>query len=91
MIYPLEQVAQQISKTEHQLLYHLITEQQETNRLLRQIIENNQGIPETIQTNDITELKRPELMKRMAKLVNKPQGWNSWGTEQIRDFLKGAS
>jgi hypothetical protein len=45
VIYPLEQVAAQVSKTDQQLLYHLILEQQETNRLLRQLIENKQESP----------------------------------------------
>lgn len=89
MIYPLEQVVQQISRTEHQLMYYMILEQQETNRLLRQMIENKQETPEQIETLEV--LKRPELMKRIAKLSNKPQGWNKWETEQMRDYLKGAS
>lgn len=88
MIQPLEQLVQQISKTDQQLMYYLILEQQETNRLLRQMIENEQDTPDTI---DFDELKRPELMKRIAKLSNKPQGWNKWETEQMRDYLKGAS
>lgn len=89
MIYPLDQLVQQISRTEHQLMYYMILEQQETNRLLKQMIENKQEIPDQIDT--IEELKRPELMKRFAKLSNKPQGWNRWETEQMRDYLKGAS
>lgn len=89
MIYPLEQVAQQVSKTDQQLMYHLILEQQETNRLLRHLIESKQETPEKIES--IEELKRPELMKRIAKLDNKPLGWNKWETEDMRKFLKEAS
>lgn len=88
MIQPLEQVALQISRTDQQLQYYLILEQQETNRLLRMMMENKQESPETI---DIETIKRPELMKQFAKLSNKPQGWNKWETEQMRDYLKGAS
>lgn len=84
MIQPLDQVAQQISRTDQQLQYYLILEQQETNRLLRQMLDMK---PDN-QPNEIDELKRPDLMKRMAKLENKPQGWNTWGTERIRTHLK---
>lgn len=87
MIQPLEQVASQISRTDQQLLYHLIMEQQETNRLLRQVVENKSAEV----TEAVESLKRPELMKRIAKLENKPQGWNTWGTEQMRRYLKEAS
>lgn len=81
MIQPLEQVMQQISRTDQQLQYYLIIEQQETNRLLRQLIGENSNQP-------LSE-KRPELMRRMAKLKDKPQGWNKWSNEQIIDHLKG--
>lgn len=81
MIQPLEIVKAQISRTDQQLMYHLIMEQQETNRLLRQIIGEK---------NPIDELKRPELMKRIAQLENKPTGWNKWGTEDMRNYLKEA-
>lgn len=86
MIQPLEQVVQQISRTDQQLQYYLILEQQETNRLLRQLLGEK-----TEETSEIDELKRPELMKRMAKLENKPQGWNKWDTEEIRKHLREAS
>lgn len=89
MIQPLEQVALQISRTDQQLQYYLIMEQQETNRLLRQLLEDKQVEP--VQIESIDELNRPELMKRFAKLTNKPTGWNKWGTEEIRKHLKEAS
>lgn len=84
MIYPLDQVAQQVNKTDQQLIYHLILEQQETNRLLRKLIEGQS------EETDGDSLKRPELMKRMAKLPNKPQGWNKWSNEEIMQYLKEA-
>lgn len=89
MIYPLEQVVQQVSKTDQQLMYHLILEQQETNRLLRQMLEYKQETPDQIDEIDV--LKRPELMKRMARLPNKPQGWNKMSNDEIIILLKGAS
>jgi LPS sulfotransferase NodH len=85
VIQPLEQVAMQISRTDQQLQYYLIMEQQETNRLLRQLLNS------TKQEDGNAEIKRPELMKRMAKLRDKPQGWNKWSNEQIVEHLKGAS
>lgn len=84
MLQPLDQVVQQISRTDQQLQYYLILEQQETNRLLRQLLGDKQ------ETNELDELKRPELMKRLAKLENKPQGFNKWGTEEMRQYLKEA-
>lgn len=86
MIQPLELVAQQISRTDQQLMYHLIMEQKETNRLLNELVGQSQGTGEAPETSDI---KRPELMKRMAKLKDKPQGWIKWSNEQIADHLKG--
>ena len=86
MIQPLEQVAAQISRTDQQLQYHLILEQQETNRLLRELL--NRREPELKETA-VEEVKRPELMRRMAKLKDKPQGWNKWSNEQIQAHLKG--
>ena len=88
MIQPFEQLVQQISKTDQQLMYYLILEQKETNRLLLQMIENKQETPETI---DFEELKRPELMKQMARLKNKPNGWNKMSNEEMISHLKGAS
>jgi len=85
MIYPLDQIASQVSRVDQQLLYHLILEQQETNRLLRSLAAKEQG------PMSIDELKRPELMKRMAKLSNKPKGWNSMTNEEIIEHLKGES
>lgn len=85
MIYPLDQVAQQVNKTDQQLIYHLILEQQETNRLLRKLVE---GQADEIDSEE--SIKRPELMKRMAKLPNKPQGWNKWSNEEIMQYLKEA-
>ena len=89
MIIPLEQVVQQISRTDQQLQYYLIIEQQETNRLLRQLIENKQETPEKI--DSIEGLKRPELMKRMAMMKNKPHGWNKFSNDEIIKHLKGVS
>ena len=87
MIQPLEQVVQQISRTDQQLQYYLILEQQETNRLLRQLL----GEKTVNNVESLDELKRPELMKRMSQLENKPQGFNKWGTEEMRNYLKEAS
>ncbi|MDQ0062384.1 hypothetical protein [Paenibacillus harenae] len=85
MLNPLDQVERNLVKTEHHLMFHLILEQQETNRLLREISESSKGV----ETRE--EIKRPELMKRMAKLANKPQGWNKWSNEEIIEHLKGVS
>lgn len=83
MIHPLEQLVAQISRTDQQLLYHLIMEQRETNRLLRQLIGEK--------SDPIEQLKRQDLMKAIAKLDNKPSGWNKWETEKMRAYLKEVS
>lgn len=91
MIYPLEQVKEQVSKTDQQLIYHLILEQQETNRLLREIIgtKTPEAIEPEIIEDETKDLKRPELMKLIAKHENKPDGFNKWDNEKMRDFLRG--
>lgn len=85
MLSPLEQLEKNLIKVEHHLTYHLIMEQQETNRLLREMSQASKGVEAR------EEIKRPELMKRMAKLTNKPQGWNKWSNEEIIEFLKGVA
>lgn len=39
MLVPIELLESQISRTEHQLLMHLIIEQKETNKLLQQLVK----------------------------------------------------
>jgi peptide subunit release factor 1 (eRF1) len=86
MLLPLEVVEKQVSKTDQQLLLHLILEQKETNRLLNLLLSQS----EPADVISIDELKRPEIMKRVSELPNKPQGWQKWGTEEIRNLLKEA-
>lgn len=57
-------------------------EQVKTNELLSRLIELLNK-PE----NEV-EMKRQDLMKEFAKLENKPQGWNKWGTEKMREYLR---
>lgn len=45
MLEPLETLKTQLSNREQQLMYHLIVEQQETNRLLREQNESKQEVP----------------------------------------------
>lgn len=85
MLSPLEQIEKNLIKTEHHLIYHLVLEQQETNRLLREIVDSSKGV----ETRE--EIKRPELMKRMSRLANKPEGWNKWSNETMIEYLKGVS
>lgn len=87
MVMPLEQLSLNLSKVEAALMYHLILEQQETNRLLTQLLEGKPA-EEAAEAVDIDSLKRPELMKLMAK-KEAPQGWNKWSNEEIIAYLKG--
>lgn len=86
MLLPLEVVEKQVSKTDQQLMLHLILEQKETNRLLSQLL----NIQTPSESSEIDDLKRPELMKQIAKLPNNPKGWNKWETEDMRKYLKEA-
>ena len=79
-----EQVKGSINSVERQLLWDIRNLLIEQNELLRKSLEGKNADP-------IDELKRPELMKRMAKLDNRPPGWNKWETEAMRKFLKEAS
>jgi predicted HTH transcriptional regulator len=86
MLLPLDVVEKQVSKTDQQLMLHLIMEQKETNRLLTQLL----GQSASAGPGSIDELKRPEIMKRVSELPEKPQGWQKWGTEEMRKLLKEA-
>lgn len=59
-------------------------EQVRTNELLEKLI----GLVSPKQDQE-PELKRQDLMKEIAKLENKPQGWNKWETEKMREYLRG--
>lgn len=63
MITPIEQLENQISRTEHQLLMHLLIEQKETNRLLRLLTDKPQ---ETIKSEPKPRVK-PQPKPRGAK------------------------
>lgn len=87
MLLPLDVVEKQVSKTDQQLMLHLIMEQKETNRLLTQLLGKSET---TVEVDPIDKYTRPELMKRVSKLPEKPQGWQNWGTEEMRKLLKEA-
>lgn len=87
MLLPLDVVEKQVSKTDQQLMLHLIMEQKETNRLLTQLLGKSET---TVEVDPIDDYKRPELMKRVSELPDKPQGWQKWGTEEMRKLLKEA-
>ncbi|MNI30716.1 hypothetical protein D3C73_845700 [compost metagenome] len=94
-MYSLELIESNLTTMDRQLLYMIYKEQKETNELLRSLVNVNKqddtGPDTHISTVELDDIKRPELMKRIARLSNKPQGWNKWETEEMRNFLKGAS
>lgn len=50
MLYPLDQLEKQLSRTEHHLMYHLILEQQETNRMLHELTrKEEQTLSQTVE------------------------------------------
>ncbi|OXM83967.1 hypothetical protein [Paenibacillus rigui] len=67
-----------------EVLVDILNETRRTNELLEKLLpqQNEQVI-------DIDSLKRPDLMKLMAQRDDAPQGWNKWGTEEMRKFIKG--
>jgi hypothetical protein len=86
MIMPLDRIEGHLRNPDQSLMYHLVIQQQETNRLLTQLVE---GKPKEAEAVNIDELNRQELMKEFAKLPNNPKGWNKWQTEDMRKHLKG--
>jgi hypothetical protein len=95
-MYSMEQIKSNLN-IDRQLQVMIYEQLVIQNDLLRTLFNGNNQVNSTpvIDINDsqedIDSLKRPELMKRIAKLSNKPQGWNKWETEDMRKHLKGAS
>jgi hypothetical protein len=85
-MFSLETIKGNITTVDRQLLLMIYEELHEMNCLLGQLVNENK--PVTDEHTDLESLKRPELMKRMSKLGNAPQGWNRWETEQIRKHLR---
>lgn len=86
MIYSLEELEKNLIKVEHHLLYHLIMEQKETNRLL----SLNQS-PKVENEHSESSEKRDELVKKMYELKDRPRGWNKWNDEKLAAYLKEVS
>jgi FtsZ-binding cell division protein ZapB len=79
-MYSLEELKRNLVKIEHQLLYYLIMEQKETNRLLQSLQPQSDATDE-----------RETLVKKMYELQDRPRGWNKWSTEKMADYLKEVS
>jgi hypothetical protein len=88
MVMSLDELSSNLSKPETALLYHLVLEQRETNRLLTQLFDGKPA--KEAEAVDIDELKRPELMKRISK-TKAPQGWQKWSNDKLIAYLKGES
>lgn len=87
MLMPLNQIEPHLNRPDQYLLYHLVTQQMETNRLLNILIGEKPVMKEAEAVN-IDNLNRQELMKAIAKIPNNPKGWNKWQTEDMRKHLK---
>lgn len=91
MLNSIEMLSNQASRIDQQLMLHVVLELQETNRLLRQIARHK-GESEDVNTSESEQtIKRPELMKRMAALPDKPTGFNKWSNEKMIEYLKEVS
>lgn len=85
MLYPIEELKRNIIKIEHHFLFHILMEQQETNRLLKALQPQKEVAGES-KTDD-----RDLLIKRMNELHDRPRGWHKWNTDKMAEYLKGAS
>jgi predicted HTH transcriptional regulator len=85
MLTPFDQLEPHLSRVDQSLMYHMILQQMETNRLLTQLL--GQPTKEAAAVK-IDELKRPELMKRIGK-TKAPQGWQKWSNDKMIEYLKG--
>ena len=61
---------------EQQYLYAILEEQKKTNALLRQLV----GEKKT--------MKRPELLKLIKEIPNKPKGWQKWPNDKLINFAQ---
>lgn len=91
MLIGIEMLSQQASRIDQQLLLHVVLELQETNRLLRQIADGSAQGDRIEVTETMEQPKRPELMKLMAALPDKPVGFNKWSNEKMIEYLKEVS
>jgi flagellar basal body-associated protein FliL len=81
----LEEVTQNITTPDRSLLYHILVQLMENNRLLTQLVEK----PKEAEAVKIVlpVLKRSELME-LVKKKNPPRGWIKWSNEKMLEFTK---
>jgi hypothetical protein len=82
------QVEGNINSVEKQLLYDILNELKVLREDLKSIDTNIPFNEETPLTIDYTSMKRPELMKLVSELDNKPQGWTKFSNVKLIELLK---
>jgi hypothetical protein len=97
-MHSLEQIKANLTSIDRQLSLMIYEELVEIKCLLQAITNDKERdipvVPDDhthAPESAIESLKRPELMKLIAKMKNKPIGFQKWGTKQMREHLKGAS
>ena len=69
-----------LNSTERKLLFDIRELLIEQNKLLKTLLPNQE---------DLSALKRSELMARVKELPNKPHGWTKMSNEDMRTLLRG--
>ena len=69
-----------LNSTERKLLFDIRELLIEQNKLLKTLLPNQE---------DLSALKRSELMARAKELPNKPHGWTKLSNEDMRTLLRG--
>jgi hypothetical protein len=84
----MDQLQPNIHGVKDSLAWYQLQAQLETNRLLEILTNGNKQETEIIKVTDYSNMKRPEMMKRMGKM-KAPQGWQKWSNDKMIEYLKG--
>jgi hypothetical protein len=82
------QVEGNINSVEKQLLYDILVELKAIREDLKARDINIPFSEEKPLTIDYTSMKRPDLMKLVTELDNKPEGWTKLSNQKLIELLK---
>jgi hypothetical protein len=80
-----EEIKRNINNVERQILFNIQNLLVEQNDLLKQLITEKSSNADDIQ------LKRPDLMKAVSKLKEKPKGWHTMSNDKLIEILEGSA
>lgn len=78
-----DEIKRNLNNLERQILFNIQNLLTEQNELIKQLINEKPSKADHI-------LKRPDLMKAVSKLKEKPKGWQTMGNDKLNELLKGA-